>query len=128
MLLGNGDGTFQEQSVYLVGGGADAVAVGMSGDSQEGIVVSNGTDDTVSVLQGNGDGTFQPQQVYPVGDDPVSVTLADLTGDNRPEDIIVANGGDDTVTVLMGNGDGTFSWRRQRPGSPCGARPEHGGP
>ena len=38
---------------------------------------------------------------------PVSIAIADVNGDHKP-DLIVVNGGSNTVGVLLGNGDGSF--------------------
>jgi hypothetical protein len=67
----------------------------------------------VSVLLGNGDGTFQAALTYTTGGvGPLSVAVADVNGDGKP-DLLVANeggcgGGNGCVGVLLGNGDGTF--------------------
>jgi len=132
VLLGNGDGTFQTAVTYNTAGFfAYSVAVAdVNGDGKPDIIVANycGTTDdcelyaerngTVSVLLGNGDGTFQTAVVYdPGGFFPISVAVADVNGDGKP-DLIVANECGDstclmsapngTVSVLLGNGDGTF--------------------
>jgi hypothetical protein len=106
VLLGNGDGTFQPQQTYRVGYGPDAVAVAdINGDGIPDLIVANvGTlsnpGHTISVLLGNGDGTFQQQQTFDVGNAPISVAVANLTGDGRP-DIVSANYNDGTVSVLL---------------------------
>ena len=64
---------------------------------------------------GNGDGTFQTVVTYGSGgSDAISVAVADVNGDGKP-DLMVANECGDskcatsgTVGVLLGNGDGTF--------------------
>jgi hypothetical protein len=70
----------------------------------------------VSVLLGAGDGTFQAAVSYDAGGvDPLSVVVADVNGDGKP-DLILSNQcpqpngctPDSTVSVLFGNGDGTF--------------------
>ena len=61
----------------------------------------------VSVLLGNGDGTFRPPtQDFATDACPVSVAVADLNGDGKP-DLVTANDYG-VVSVLLGNGDGTF--------------------
>jgi Bacterial Ig-like domain (group 3)/FG-GAP-like repeat len=68
----------------------------------------------VRVLLGNGDGTLQPPLSYYSGGADVSVAIADINRDGKP-DIVVANRCGDlncvsegSVGVLLGNGDGTF--------------------
>ena len=77
----------------------------LNGDGIPDLIVANGptainAGHTISVLLGNGDGTFQPQQTFDVGKDPVSVAVADLNGDGKP-DIVTANYRDGTVSLLL---------------------------
>src|SRR5450432_1422163 len=99
VLLGNGDGTFQNAITYDSGGHAASVVVAdLNADGKLDLVAANG--DNLGVLLGNGDGTFQPVVAYaaPGG----VVALADMNADGKPD--LVTNG----VAVLLGNGDGTF--------------------
>ena len=123
VLLGKGDGTFLPAAPYPVESGPQGLAVAdVNGDEIPDLLVVNecGHVDgcrqgTVSVLPGNGDGTFQPQTSYFVGIFPLSVAVADMNGDGKPDLVLdlpcgtdpscVTNGG---VAVLKGNGDGTF--------------------
>src|SRR3954470_14481537 len=102
VLLGNGDGTFQEQVPYSVPGASNAVALAdLNGDGKADLVaVSSFT----SVLLGNGDGTFQTPYVAGYGG--YSVAIADLNADGKL-DLVKTQGG--SVLVQLGNGDGTFS-------------------
>ncbi len=131
VLLGNGDGTFRTAVSYDSGGDwSSSVAVAdVNGDGRPDVVVANlctgsfcasesgGSSGTVGVLLGNGDGTFRTAVTYP-GYAPISVAVADVSGDGKP-DIVVANCGPSMtfvdcsrntlgVMVLLGNGDGTF--------------------
>jgi hypothetical protein len=57
----------------------------------------------VSVLLGNGNGTFHSAVNFGVGSTPVSVAVADVNGDGRP-DLVTANQTfSGTVNVLLGN-------------------------
>jgi FG-GAP-like repeat/FG-GAP repeat len=109
ILLGNGDGTFQDPKAYAAGPAPCSVAVGdLNGDGVLDLAVVNCVDSgTVSVLLGKGDGTFQAPQSYPVGSFPNFVALGDLDG-NGTTDLVVANGNSGFVSVLLGNGDGSF--------------------
>jgi flagellar hook assembly protein FlgD len=116
VLLGNGDGTFQN-ALNFPGGVSSVILspVGISvgdfnGDRKLDFAVANaslGTGSTVSVFLGNGDGTFQAARDFSVGSGPVSVATGDFNADAKL-DLAVANALSNNVSVLAGNGDGTF--------------------
>jgi hypothetical protein len=108
VLLGNGDGSFQDARSFAAGIWPRSVAVGdFNGDGRLDLVVANFTTANVSVLLGNGDGTFQDAVNFAAGSSPLSVAVGDFNGDGTP-DLAVANNGSNDVSVLLGNGDGTF--------------------
>ena len=101
VLAGNGDGTFQTERQYYVGGRPIAVAAtDLTGDGSKDLVVVNAFDNTLSILKGNGDRTFQSAITIPVGTNPTSIALADFNGDGKP-DIAVTNLVDNNVSVLI---------------------------
>ena len=114
VLLGVGDGTFVGRANYAAGNSPKSVAIGdLDGDQVPDLAVASiGAfpfhDGIVSVLLGVGDGTFAAAEPYAVGDDPGSVAIGDLDGDQVP-DLVVANDSSDNISVLMGVGDGTFA-------------------
>ena len=113
VLLGNGNGTFQAQQTFATGAGSDPTSVAVAdvnGDGKPDLIVANFNGSSVSVLLGNGNGTFQAQQTFSTGANshPLSVAVADVNGDGKP-DLIVANASSDSVSVLLGNGNGTFA-------------------
>jgi Bacterial Ig-like domain (group 3)/FG-GAP-like repeat len=123
ILLGNSDGTFQAAVTYGSGGyGAGSVVVAdVNGDGKPDLLVANActhpfdncvnfSDGSVGVLLGNGDGTFRPAATYNSGSYTISVAVADVDLDGKP-DLVVANF-NNSIAVLLGNGDGTF-----RPGA-----------
>jgi hypothetical protein len=108
VLLGNGDGTFQQAQSYWTGVSPLFVAAAdLNGDGKLDLVTANFGGNNVSVLRGNGDGTFQSPVNYDVGIHPTSVAVADLNGDGKP-DLVVTNRDGNSVSMLVGNGDGTF--------------------
>jgi hypothetical protein len=109
VLLGNGDGTFELPTPYVVGGFPEAVAAGdYNGDGIVDLASADsfGTidfDGTASVLVGKGDGTFEDAQQFEVDPGPFGITAADLNGDRLP-DLVTANIDGDTVSVLKNTG------------------------
>ena len=109
VLLGDGDGTFQNPSFYGCGGQIgcfDIFAMGdFDGDGKLDIVGSGS--EGLSVFQGNGGGTFQPKIFTPfplglaVARSPADFNVGDFNHDGKLD---VAFG----VAVAMGKGDGTF--------------------
>jgi hypothetical protein len=111
VLIGLGDGTFQQPVSYNSGGyHAFLVAVGdVNGDGHPDLVVANECDSAscnhgvAGVLLGNGDGTFQAAQTYSSGGStPYAVVVADVNGDGKP-DVLMANAFSNTVGVLLNN-------------------------
>jgi Bacterial Ig-like domain (group 3)/FG-GAP-like repeat len=97
VLLGNGDGTFQAVVTFgSTGQYAESVAAAdVDGDGKPDLLVLNevcgGTDiGCIGVLLGNGDGTFQPAVTYGSGGEALSMAVADLNSDAKP-DVVVAN-------------------------------------
>jgi hypothetical protein len=130
VLLGNGDGTFQEPICYDPGStGARAVSVAdMNGDGIPDLIVASPCDSAnncatgnIGVLLGKGDGTFQPvigNTNGIAGAGLATLAVADVNNDGHP-DAVAFNGSSATVLVLLGNGDGTLQ-------SPVSYNPPYG--
>jgi hypothetical protein len=116
VLLGNGDGTFQQGVTYDSGGqcpGPIAMA-DLNGDGILDLVVGNGcitasdcTRGSLGVLLGKAGGGFEPAVAYACGRFPAGVAVFDVDGDGKL-DVVVASTAGGGKSVLRGNGDGTF--------------------
>jgi hypothetical protein len=117
ILLGRGDGTFQDQQSYLVGiFPLQAAAADFNGDGKLDLAVtmpcgadpncvSNGG---VGVLLGNGDGTFQPVTPYiGTGLDTARLNVGDFNSDGKM-DVAALNYQTASLTIFPGKGDGTL--------------------
>ena len=108
VLLGNGDGTFQNARIYDSGGQDTMyVVVGdMNGDGKPDLITANAAG-SVSVLLGVGDGTFQPAVTYTTGTgQPMSVAVGDLNGDGKLDVVVALWQG--AVGVFLGSGNGVL--------------------
>lgn len=123
ILLGNGDGTFQNPASYPTGSNPVALlAQDFDGEGQPDLAVVNRGDGTtpgsVSILIGDKvndiqNGIFGAKIDYPVGVAPSAIAAGTLIT-NGFTSLAVTNTGDNTVSILLGNGsgtvpDGTFS-------------------
>jgi Bacterial Ig-like domain (group 3)/FG-GAP-like repeat len=112
ILLGNGNGTFQEAVTYSsVNHDSVSVAVGdFNRDGKLDLVLANANciglscdGESLAVLLGKGDGSFEAAVAYDTGSAIASsVLVADLNGDGK-QDLVLSS-----QRVLLGNGDGTF--------------------
>jgi len=92
VFLGNGDGTFQKQTVVTPGLGLNGqiVSADINRDGKVDLLVSLDTD--LILFEGNGDGTFGSPSLIQVPGEPFEITMADLNGDGFP-DIVTIGGG-----------------------------------
>jgi hypothetical protein len=111
ILLGNGDGTFQQPlDVSLPAVAAGSLAKGdFNNDGKLDLAVGalQGLG-SVSIFLGNGDGTFILQGSYSqVGP---TVVAVDLNGDGKLDLAMlgIGPGQANAIAILLGNGDGTF--------------------
>src|SRR5262249_61687508 len=86
VLLGNGDGTFQQAVHCAAGSNPSGIVAGdFNGDGRTDLVVANVNSNDVSVLLGNGDGTFLPSVQYVAGSFPYAIVAGDFNGDGRTD-------------------------------------------
>jgi hypothetical protein len=108
ILLGRGNGTFQDRRSFATGLGPKSVATAdFSGDGNLDLAVADHGSNTVSILLGKGNGNFEAHVDYATGSGPQAVVAGDFNHDGKP-DLAVANNTGNTVSILLGNGDGTL--------------------
>jgi hypothetical protein len=107
VLLGNGDGTFQEAMGYGYSDWPESVAIGdLDGDGIPDLVTTgqgHPEHGSTAVLLGKGDGTFLPPLYHDTYDQMKAVAIGDLDSDGSL-DLAAANFGEDNVSVLINSG------------------------
>jgi len=107
ILLGNGNGTFANQTTYLLHSASPySIGVGdFNRDHQLDIVVTNKGINNVGLLQGRGDGTFTQATMYSTGSSSsISVAVADFNNDNLL-DITIINNDTNNIGILFSYND-----------------------
>lgn len=108
VMLGNGDGTFENHWAGPVGGYADALVAGdWNGDGAKDLAVVDPVAGTVTILTNDGNGTFSLAGSYGVGSFPLGLAAADFDGDNAL-DLVTTNELSSTISILPGAGNGAF--------------------
>jgi hypothetical protein len=113
ILLGNGDGTFQQAMDFTVGSPLNRVAVGdFNGDGKPDLAVGNGSANAVSILLGKGDGTFELPVRHNTGISADYIAVADFNNDKKSDLLVSATPigplYQGSISILLGNGDGAF--------------------
>lgn len=115
VLLGNGDGTFQNLPDVNVGLGMARIAVGDFNEDGKKDLAICGSNTQLYLLIGNGDGTFAQQptiflvpggDLFSAGSD---VDVADFNDDNNQDLAVALPGNGRGTAILIGNGNGTFA-------------------
>ena len=118
ILLGVGDGTFNQQPTIVLVPGGDPFSAGndvaiadYNRDTIQDLAVALGNGNGTAILIGNGDGTFgQPTRILDHAIDvPQSLAAADYNLDGFVDIArALADGTRGLMDILHGNGDGTF--------------------
>lgn len=96
ILLGHGDGSFVDANPPTVGAGigpTKATVEDFNGDGRQDLIVTNWTENSISILKGKPRGKFKvlPKlKGYPDLAGPISAAAGDLNGDGMP-DLVVGN-------------------------------------
>jgi hypothetical protein len=110
--LGNGDGTFEDETTYAVGTQPVALEVGnFDGDGIVDLAVVNRGSDDIAILLADGAGGFVAATFETVGDVPVDLAALSVdTSNDDLDDIVLVEQGDLSYATLVSNGDGTFAY------------------
>ncbi|MFC1888895.1 FG-GAP-like repeat-containing protein, partial [Thermodesulfobacteriota bacterium] len=110
VLLGNGDGTFQDATRYSAAKLPRTLALGdFNLDGNQDIALAGqgtGSYEFIKIILGNGDGTFTDLYSFEVDSACYSIAVGDFDNDDV-QDLVTGNYSD--ISVLLGTGDGHFS-------------------
>ena len=108
VFLGNGDGTFQKDTLLEAGKNGAFLGIGdFDNDGDIDFTITHWTEDFASVFLNLGHGKFAPRKDYKTGLGNYGVHVADLNHDGHL-DILTANYRARSMSILIGTGDGTF--------------------
>lgn len=114
IVLGNGDGTFQNPPLLYSAGllPAGVVSLDVNGDGKPDLAVAGGygvlSYFSLTTLINRGDGTFANPASFPVLQFPYSAVVGDFNGDGHVDIATTSLTQTGGVSVLLGKGDGTF--------------------
>lgn len=107
ILLGNGDGSFSEQTqVKVCQEPRTLVMADFNHDTHADIALACSGGDEVAFLMGRGNGKFEEGPHYPVHRTPVALATEDLNGDGH-SDVVVALR-NDKIQIFLGTGTPEF--------------------
>jgi len=105
ILLGNGDGTFQDQVQLHVCQEPRALVMGdFNQDEHADVALACAGDDKIALLLGHGNGKFEEGQHYPVHRTPVALATDDVNGDHHLDLVVALR--NDKIKIFLGTGTG----------------------
>jgi hypothetical protein len=116
VLLGRGDGTFDDPVRYDVGESTATVAVhDVDADGHQDLLVGENERTSLWLLKGIGDGTFADPEAIGTSPGPYFVSVGDLDGENGLDLVTQGSYYQEFLTVLLSDGDGGFETRTDYP-------------
>jgi hypothetical protein len=101
LYSGNGDGTFTFKFQHATGTTPTGIVVGLlSNDTVQDVAVLNTSNNSTSVFLGTGQSDLGTRSDFATGTRPNSGTIADFTGDNKP-DLVIADQGSKVVILIQ---------------------------
>ena len=85
VLLGNGDGTFQNAVRYASANLTWVAMADFNGDGFPDVAAASNHGQTITVFLSNGDGTLRNVVAYGAGGGPPALAVGDLNGDGKPD-------------------------------------------
>src|SRR5262249_6631598 len=112
VMLGNGDGTFQNSVTYVAKGGSGLITTGdPNADGITDLLVT-GSSAFVTAFLGNGDGTFRSPITSQSAPQATGISSGDINNDGESDFVAVERNANsslpDTITVQVSKGDGRF--------------------
>ena len=100
VLLGNGDGTFQNAVRYASPVLSWVAIADFNGDGFPDVAAVSNSNKTITVFLSNGDGTLRNAVPYGAGGGPPALAIGDLNGDGKP-DLVFSDDIANTVFTML---------------------------